>query len=106
MIYLHKILPLIISPLFFIILIISLGIILKSKKISIAGILIFLICSLPIVSSNLIYYLEKDYRPINISKIEDADAIIVLSGMTKPIDRKSTRLNSSHPSRSRMPSSA
>jgi hypothetical protein len=51
MIYLHKILPLIISPLFFIILIISLGIILKSKKISIAGILIFLICSLPIVSN-------------------------------------------------------
>jgi uncharacterized SAM-binding protein YcdF (DUF218 family) len=87
MIYLHKILPLIISPLFFIILIISLGIILKSKKISIAGILIFLICSLPIVSSNLIYYLEKDYRPINISKIEDADAIIVLSGMTKPIKK-------------------
>ena len=90
MIYLHKILPLIISPLFFIILIISLGIILKSKKISIAGILIFLICSLPIVSSNLIYYLEKDYRPINISKIEDADAIIVLSGMTKLIKKEMT----------------
>jgi len=87
MIYLHKILPLIISPLFFIILIISLGIILKSKKISFVGILIFLICSLPIVSDNLIYYLEKDYQPINISTIEDADAIVVLSGMTIPIKK-------------------
>jgi len=87
MIYLHKILPLIISPLFFIISIISLGIILKSKKISFVGILIFLICSLPIVSNSLIYYLEKDYQPINISKIEVADAIVVLGGMTLPIKK-------------------
>jgi len=87
MIYLHKILPLIISPLFFFILTISLGIILKSKKISFAGILVFLICSLPILSKNLIYYLEKNYQPISISTIKDADAIIVLSGMIKPIKK-------------------
>jgi len=87
MIYLHKILPLIISPLFFVIIIISLGIILKSKKISLLGILIFLICSLPILSNNLIYYLEKDYQPIDVSKIEDANAVVVLSGMVSTIKK-------------------
>ena len=87
MIYLHKILPLIISPLFFVIIIISLGIILKSKKISFLGILIFLICSLPILSNNLIYYLEKDYQPIDVSKIEDANAVVVLSGMVSTIKK-------------------
>ena len=87
MIYLHKILTLIISPLFFVIIIISLGIILKSKKISFLGILIFLICSLPILSNNLIYYLEKDYQPIDVSKIEDANAVVVLSGMVSTIKK-------------------
>ena len=87
MIYLHKVLPLIISPLFFVILIISLGIILKSKKVSFLGILILIICSLPILSNNLIYHLEKDYQPIDVSKIEDADAVVVLSGMVSTIKK-------------------
>jgi uncharacterized SAM-binding protein YcdF (DUF218 family) len=81
MIYLHKILPLIISPLFFIILIISFGIIFKSKKISFLGIVILIICSLPIISNYLTYLLEKDFRPKDITSIEKADAIVVLSGM-------------------------
>jgi uncharacterized SAM-binding protein YcdF (DUF218 family) len=87
MIYFHKILPLIFSPLFLIILTISIGIILKSKKISVLGIFTLLICSFPIVGNNLMYYLEKDYRPIDISKIEDADAVVVLSGMTRVIKK-------------------
>ena len=87
MIYFNKILPLIFSPLFLIILTIILGIILKSKKISFLGFFILLICSHPIISENLIYYLEKDYQPIDISKIEDADAVVVLSGMTRSIKK-------------------
>src|SRR5210317_596777 len=87
MIYLHKVLPLIISPLFFVILIISLGIILKSKKVSFLGILILIICSLPILSNNLIYHLEKDYQAIDVSKIGDADAVVVLSGMVSTIKK-------------------
>lgn len=85
MIYLNKILPLIISPLFIVILIISLGILLKSKKLSFLGIFVLIICSLPIFAKNLIQYLEKDYKPLKISSIENADAIVVLGGMVRAV---------------------
>ena len=89
MIYLHKILPLIVSPLFFVLILITLGIFLKSKKISLFGIAILIFCSLPIISSNLIAYLEKDYSLQNTSTIDKADAIVVLSGMLSIIKTES-----------------
>ena len=85
MIYLHKILPLILSPLIFIIMIIILGSILKSKKLSITGIALLIFCSLPIISNQLIYYLEYKYEPKKISTLNNADGIIVLSGMLNTI---------------------
>ena len=88
MIYLHKILPLIFSPLFFIITLIIFGLILSSKKISFAGLAILVIFSMPIVSGKLIAYLESDYELIKPSKVESADAVVVLSGMIKTIQTK------------------
>jgi len=88
MIYLHKILPLIFSPLFFIITLIIFGLILSSKKISFAGVAILVIFSMPIVSGKLIAYLESDYELIKPSKVESADAVVVLSGMVKTIQTK------------------
>lgn len=88
MIYLHKFLPLIASPLFLIFFFIILGVLLKSKKITLTGFLILFFCSLPIVSNKLIFYLEKDYSPQNISTLNEANAIIVLSGMLKTIKTK------------------
>ena len=85
MIYLHKILPLIVSPLFLIIFLIILGMIFKSKKITLFGIIILIFCSLPIISSKLINYLEKDYILQDALTIDNADAIVVLSGMLKTI---------------------
>jgi len=85
MIYLHKILPLIVSPLFVVIGLIILGLIIVSRKISFIGISILIICSLPIISKQLIAYLEHDYKLEQISKIENANAIVVLSGMVKTI---------------------
>ena len=85
MIYLHKILPLIFSPLFFCLFLIILGIFLRSKKISLFGVIFLIFFSLPIVSNNLIYYLEKDYKLQKPLKINSADAIVVLSGMVRTI---------------------
>ena len=85
MIYLHKVLSLIASPLFLIIFLIILGIIFKSKKISFLGVGILIFCSLPIISTKLISYLEKDHVLQDISDIDKADAIVVLSGMIKII---------------------
>ena len=85
MIYLNKILPLIASPLFLIFFLIILGIIIKSKKITLFGAVILIFCSLPIISYKLTHYLEKDYTLQDASAINNADAIVVLSGMLKTI---------------------
>ena len=85
MIYFHKILPLIVSPLFIILGLIILGLIIGSKKTSFIGLIILVVCSLPIISHRLIAYLEHNYQLKNISKVEKADAIVVLSGMVRAI---------------------
>ena len=84
-IYLHKILPLLASPLSLVIFFALIGIIFKKKIFSIIGLLLLVFCSLPIISNKLIIFLEKDYQPVKISSIEKADAIVVLSGMLKHI---------------------
>ena len=85
MIYFHKILPLIVSPLFIILGLIILGLIIGSKKTSFMGLIVLVVCSLPIFSNRLIAYLEHNYQLKNISKVEKADAIVVLSGMVRAI---------------------
>ena len=85
MIYLHKILPLIFSPLMLVIGLIILGIIFNLRKFSLIGTIILIISSLPIISNKRIAYLEKDYQPIEIAEIENVDAIVVLSGMIRVI---------------------
>jgi uncharacterized SAM-binding protein YcdF (DUF218 family) len=85
MIYLHKFLPLIASPLFFVLIVILIGTYLKSKKISFFGLLFLIFCSLPIISNKLIFFLEKDYSRKEISNVSKADAIVVLSGMVSTI---------------------
>lgn len=88
MIYLHKIIPLIFSPLFFIIGLILLGLIINSKKISLIGIAVMMICSLPIISDRMIAYLETGYELIEPNDVSKADAIVVLSGMVVTIKVK------------------
>lgn len=85
MIYLHKILALIFSPLMLVIGLIILGIIFNLRKFSLIGVIILILSSLPIISNKRIAYLEKDYQPIEISEIENVDAIVVLSGMIKVV---------------------
>ena len=85
MIYLHKILPLIFSPLIFIMGLIIWGLIIGSKKISILGIIFLFFCSLPIISNKLVTYLQKDYSLKDVSSVDKADAIVVLSGMISTI---------------------
>ena len=68
MIYFHKILPLIVSPLFIIL-----------------GLIILIIFSLPIVSNRLINHLEVNYQLSHVSEADTANAIVVLSGMVRTI---------------------
>jgi len=88
MIYLHKILPLFVSPLLIVLTIILIGIFFKSNRISLLGLLILIFCSLPIISNKLTFYLEKDYYLQNAKDVARVNAIVVLSGMISTIKTK------------------
>ena len=86
MIYFNKILPIIVSPLGLIIILLFLGIFRKKILPSVVGLMILMILSLPIVSGQLIKFLEQSYTPTNPNEIVSADTVIVLSGMVKTIE--------------------
>mgnify|MGYP001172959045 CR=1 FL=1 len=92
MIYINKILPIIISPLGFITILLVLGIFRKKMLPSVIGLMILMILSLPVVSGQLIKFLEQSYTPTNPSEIVRADTVIVLSGMVRSI-KKDTLIN-------------
>tara|TARA_B100000035_G_C20930906_1_gene522983 strand:- start:153 stop:797 length:645 start_codon:yes stop_codon:yes gene_type:complete len=69
----------------FVIILIIWALIINSRKIVIIGTIILIISSLPIVSKKLVAYLESNYEQINLSDIDTADAIVVLSGSPKRI---------------------
>lgn len=81
MIYLHKILPIFILPIMLIIIIILIGLFKNKKKIIYIGIGLLYIFSTPIFFNNFFKLIEgSEYRkPLN--SINNADAIVVLSGM-------------------------
>ena len=86
MIYLHKILPLLASPLFLVIILVLCGLLFRSRRAGLAAVGILIVCSLPVFSNKLISYLEKDYSLVPPASAKTADAIVVLSGMVRTID--------------------
>ena len=86
MIYLHKILPLLASPLFLVIILVLCGLLFRSRRAGLAAVGILIVCSLPVFSSKLISYLERDYSLVPPASAKTADAIVVLSGMVRTIE--------------------
>ena len=87
MIYLHKIIPLITSPLFFVLTLLVILIILrKSKLIKLKNFLLFLsfltlfLFSNPLISNKLVKYIEAPHHPVKLSEVPVSDFIVVLSG--------------------------
>jgi uncharacterized SAM-binding protein YcdF (DUF218 family) len=64
------------------------GIISRSRKTSLVGLVLLFVFSLPILSDRLIAYLEKDYQLEQASNFHTADAIVVLSSMVRTIQAK------------------
>ena len=89
MIYINKILPIIVSPLGLIIILLFLGIFRKKMLPTVMGLMILIILSLPVVSGQLIKFLEQNYTFTNPNEIVGADTVIVLSGMVRPIKHNS-----------------
>lgn len=81
MIYLHKLLPLVISPLVIVMGLLTIGIIKKNTLFLIAAVLLIYVSSMPIVSSTLFRFLESGEVRLEPQDTPQADAIVVLSGM-------------------------
>ena len=78
---LHKLLPLVVSPLGLVVLLVSLSVILRRRGPAFVGLLVLLVCSLPVTGNRLWGVLEADYPYRPIESVENADAVVVLSGM-------------------------
>ena len=80
MIYLHKILPLFVMPLILLFLSILLGTYFKKKKVIYYSLALFYIISTPFFSENFFKVVEGQYNKLEIEKINEVDAIVVLGG--------------------------
>ena len=83
MIFLHKILPLFVMPLMIYLIIIILGTKKENKNIIYISSFIFYIVSTPIFSNFIMKKVEGEYYYRSINEIEQADAIVILSGMMR-----------------------
>ncbi len=84
-IYLHKILPLIVSPLGLVFLLLIWAMFRRSTRYLFLAIVILYLASLPAVSNRLVAFLEGDYQRQVTAVAAQADAVVVLSGMVRSI---------------------
>lgn len=83
MIFLHKILPLFVMPIMIYLIIIILGTKKEYKNFIYISSLIFYIISTPIFSNLIMKKVEGEYFYRSIIEIEEADAIVILSGIMR-----------------------
>ena len=85
MIYLHKILPALASPLGLCLLLVLIGLLLNARRWVARGIVILIICTLPATSNMLWRQLERGHALQDPSDAPTAEAIVVLSGMLRAV---------------------
>ena len=83
MIYLHKILPVFLLPTGLILGLLLLGLISRRRSPIWAALLLFWLCSTPLLSDRLMAAVEQHGQRLDPSTMPKADAIVVLSGMLK-----------------------
>ena len=88
MIYLHKILPFFLSPLGITLIFLIASFFFKRRFFVFLSFLVLVISSNPIVGNYLMKKLEYPYKPISINSINEADAVVVLSGMLHQVGDK------------------
>jgi uncharacterized SAM-binding protein YcdF (DUF218 family) len=85
MIYLHKIIPLLASPLGLVFFFITVGLVSRRQMPHWLALLTLTVSSLPIVSKPLTGHLERGYTPTAVEQVPSHDTVVVLSGMLRTI---------------------
>lgn len=81
MFYLHKILPIFLSPIFIVFFLVIVGALTSNKKISFLAAALLYLLSTPFVANEAFRYVEGYAVKRPISEVSDAEAIMVLGGM-------------------------
>ena len=85
MIYLHKLLPALASPIMALFLLTLLSLLTRSRTTKLLTLLLFLLTTNPILANRALSYLERDFPPEPLSAVEPLDHVVVLSGMIRAI---------------------
>ena len=86
MLFLHKLLPLIVSPLGLVSFLLLVSVLIRRRGPAVVGVLLLLVSALPLTSDRLWEALEAEYPYRPIESVENADAVVVLSGMLGGIE--------------------
>ena len=81
MIYMHKLLPLIVSPLGLVIFLMMVGMVFRRWRVIILSCFVLLASALPMTSQLIWQGLEQQHPPKLLDKLNSYDAVVVLSGM-------------------------
>ena len=84
MLYLNKLLPIFVLPLGWVVLFLLLAIVRRKRWPLFAALAILYISSMPVVGSHLTYWIESSYPTLALDQVENADAIVPLSGFIGP----------------------
>jgi uncharacterized SAM-binding protein YcdF (DUF218 family) len=84
MLFLHKLLPIFVLPLGWVVFLLLLGLIRKRRWPVIAAVAVLYVSSMPLVGSTLFRRLESAYPPTGLDVVEKADALVVLGGIFGP----------------------
>ncbi len=85
MIYLHKLLPLFLSPIVVVCILVVYGIAKRNRKIALIGIVLLYLTSTSLVANQLLRYAEDYKIKSDAEQMPKADAIVVLSGMLSSV---------------------
>jgi uncharacterized SAM-binding protein YcdF (DUF218 family) len=86
MLFLHKLLPLIVSPLGLVVFFLLMSVLVRRRGPAVAGLLVLLVSALPLTADRLWTALEAEYPYRPIESVGNADAVVVLSGMLGGIE--------------------
>jgi len=87
MIYFHKILPLLLSPVAIVILLMVFGVVFRRYFLVYLAAFLLFFCSTPIVATYLMKCLEANQGHLSEKDIKPADAIVVLGGMLSSVQK-------------------
>jgi len=82
---LNKLLPLLLSPLFLLVVLASIALVLRRRGLAVLALAILWLCSLPVVADSIWRAIEQHAVRPAIASASQAQAVVVLGGMTRDI---------------------